>query len=300
MANRRIRDPLHNLIEFDDKSIRDLLWNYRRKGGFEAALAELQERNQPSDPRLNNLQNALMQMFIDMDQAFQGIQFEFSHYLKQSIAGFLSRFDAIFTLNQDLLLERHYLNDNIMLMSNQRWNGYNLPGLKPLTVESELERNVGIWEPVYSAMKLDQRSQPYFKLHGSSNWRDPNSGNLLVLGGNKPGIISKNPLLAFYHTEFETRLSQPNTRLMVIGCSFTDHHINKTIINAAKTGSLKLFIIDPAGTNVIDKNQNADIYAPDELIMELWPVLIGGSRRGLREIFGTDRVEYEKVMRFFQ
>jgi hypothetical protein len=33
---------------------------------------------------------------------------------------FLMKFDAIFTLNQDLLLELHYLNDNIMLGSPGR------------------------------------------------------------------------------------------------------------------------------------------------------------------------------------
>jgi hypothetical protein len=282
-----------------DKPVRDLLWHYRRTGGFEAALAELQESNNASDSRLKNLLSALMQMFSDMDQAFQGIRFDFNNDIKQSISGFLSRFDAIFTLNQDLLLERHYLNDNIMLMSMQRWNGYTLPGMKPLAEGSEVDRNVGTWEPDYGALKILPRLQPYIKLHGSSNWREPSSGHLLVLGGNKPGIINKNPLLAFYHGEFASRLSVANTRLMVIGYSFNDDHINRTLIEAVKRGGLRIFIVDPMGTDVIDKNRNGAIYSPGELVVEIWPALIGASRRTLREIFGADRVEYEKLMRFF-
>ena len=44
---------------------------------------------------------------------------------------FLVRFDAIFTLNQGLLLERHYLDDNIMLSQPRRWNGWQMPRLSP-------------------------------------------------------------------------------------------------------------------------------------------------------------------------
>ena len=86
---------------------------------------------------------------------------------------------------------------------------------------------------------------------------------------------------------------------MVIGYSFGDDHINRSITEAITNGNLKTFIIDPLGTDVFDKNRNAAVYSPDKLAVDLWPSLIGASRRSLREIFGTDRVEYEKVLRFF-
>jgi hypothetical protein len=44
---------------------------------------------------------------------------------------FSARFDAIFTLYQDLLLEHHYLDENISLSQPQRWSGWQLPGTKP-------------------------------------------------------------------------------------------------------------------------------------------------------------------------
>lgn len=87
---------------------------------------------------------------------------------------------------------------------------------------------------------------------------------------------------------------------MIIGYSFGDDHINRSIVEAIHAGGLKIFVIDPLGTDVFDKNRNAVIYGPDKLVTDLWPNIIGASRRSLREIFGTDRVEYEKVMRFFE
>jgi hypothetical protein len=82
---------------------------------------------------------------------------------------------------------------------------------------------------------------------------------------------------------------------MVIGYSFSDGHIDQLINDATKSG-LRIFIIDPLGSDVVNKTRAADIRAPN-LLEEM---LIGGSRRSLREIFGSDGVEYAKVMRFFQ
>lgn len=48
-------------------------------------------------------------MFNQMDNAFARTTFEPTNDLQFMIRTFLVRFDAIFTLNQDLLLERHYL-----------------------------------------------------------------------------------------------------------------------------------------------------------------------------------------------
>ena len=281
-----------------DKPVRDILWQCRRKGGFEAALAHLQQ-DKTEKRRLQGLQEALRQMFDDMDNAFQGIAFDFNNDLKSTVTQFLTRFDAIFTLNQDLLLERHYLTDNISLMSNGRWNGFTLPGLQPIGQEVFNNGLARKWKPIDGPTSITGRHQAYIKLHGSSNWISETNNEMLVMGGNKPGIIDKFPLLKWYHDEFRARLTSPSTRLMVIGYSFGDAHINKTIQDACKSSNLNIFIIDPLGVDTIDKNRNSTIYSPDNLILDLWPNLLGASRRSLREIFGSDRVEYEKVMRFF-
>ena len=86
---------------------------------------------------------------------------------------------------------------------------------------------------------------------------------------------------------------------MVIGYGFGDDHINTVIRDAVSGGNLRIFVIDPLGVDVIDENRDATIHVPGGLASDLWPHLIGASRRSLREIFGGDRVEHGKVMRFF-
>jgi len=93
-----------------DSSIRDVLW-HNRSTGFEAALSTLQELS-PRDNRLERMLSALADMYSDMENAFEGIRFNFENEHKEySLVDFLWKFDAIFTLNQDLLLERFYVSD---------------------------------------------------------------------------------------------------------------------------------------------------------------------------------------------
>lgn len=52
-----------------------------------------------------NMQNALLLMFADMDKAFAAMtNFEPQNESRYLVRNFLVQFDAIFTLNQDLLL----------------------------------------------------------------------------------------------------------------------------------------------------------------------------------------------------
>lgn len=289
-----------------DAGLKKLLWDNKRRGGFEAALAELQDAHfssnrGPPEERLTNLLSAILQMFKDMDEAFSDVEFEFQNEIAYQVRSFLARFEAIFTLNQDLLLERHYLDGNIALSQSRRWNGWEMPGMKRIDlVGSGIDNpNLGNWMPDEGDFKVNPRLQPYFKLHGSSNWIDSNSQELLVLGGNKASIIDRYPILKWNHQQFKEYLSPSDTRLMVIGYSFGDDHINNMIREAVVGGNLGIFIIDPLGANVIDENRGATIYTPGQLAVELWPHLIGASRRSLRDIFGKDPVEHSKVMKFF-
>jgi hypothetical protein len=104
--------------EIDD-NLRRRLWRSKRTGGgFEDALAELQEEHRRSNNAqtlklLRAFQAAIVGMFNYMDQAFAQTAFEpTTAPLEYSIRAFLGRFDAIFTLNQDLLLERYYPADD--------------------------------------------------------------------------------------------------------------------------------------------------------------------------------------------
>jgi hypothetical protein len=237
-------------------------------------------------------------MFTDMDKAFARMTFEFQNEVQYMVRTFLTQFDAIFTLNQDLLMERHYLPSGGPF---GRWSGGYIPGMRPAPslAAGSVEINTGKWTPDPSGPTLQGSLQPFIKLHGSSNWTDVSGRQLLVMGGNKASIIAQFPMLKWNHDQFMDYLSRPNTRLMVIGYSFGDPHINHSIMSKATRGQMRLFVIDPLGLDVIDENRNAALYTPGTLLGSLQDHVIGASRRSLRDIFGGDRVEHAKVMRFF-
>ena len=104
-------------------------------------------------------------------------------------------------------------------------------------------------DPPYS---IKGRVQPYFKLHGSSHWRTLNGLSLLIMAENKGTQIDGVALLNWYRSEFRTRLSQPDARLMIIGYGFRDPHINEILWSSTKSG-LKLFIVDVAGLSPLGR-----------------------------------------------
>jgi hypothetical protein len=293
-------------------NLQRLLWRFQHQGGFEAALAELQlslSRNPGSDQQLlNELQSAISRMFADMNGAFLNMEgWEFQNEDRERMIGtFLTRFDAIFTLNQDVLLEQHYTNENIALIGKRKWAGSELPGMKRTPPQDAFHSTSwarSSWSPlVEDEFKTDPNFQPIYKLHGSSNWVHADGKPMLIMGGAKVREIGQTPILSWYAKVFEERLAEKSSRLMSIGYGFRDEHINATIARAIE-GGLKLFIIAPEGADLARQNnptqQAGHIAAPTPLEAMLEQSLVGASRRSLREIFGSDIAEHNKVMRFF-
>ena len=246
--------------------------------------------------RLDRLTQAVIGMFNAMQAAFNKLDYRGSELRLQR---FLSQFDAIFTLNQDTLLETLYAGP---VRWSERWPGSYLPYMK-FAEEPAQSYNFMLREPMMQDAEFTtyENCQPIYKLHGSYNWfAEPHGERLLVMGGNKTVSIGTFPVLARYQDEFQAMLSQTDTHLMVIGYSFGDPHINSAIQTAAAKG-LRIFIIDILGVDVIDKrNTRAQIPEPVTGLMQaLMPCIIGASRRPLNEIINGDPVEKEKVMRFF-
>ncbi len=294
--------------EIDDE-LRKMLWKSKSAGGFEDTLSDLQgEYARSAEPvtkkKLDTLESALVGMFNAMDNAFEIAQFENIHDVRFLISAFLNRFDAIFTLNQDLLLELHYFDNSIALSSGRRFNGWQMPGTRLLHPNPPYH-NPSLAKrapraPDKTAFQEQGGLQPYYKLHGSSNWRTDAGERMLVMGGNKSVTINQHPLLSWYNKKFVEYLGRPQVRLMVIGYSFSDEHINRTIMDAAGKGHLQLFIVDPQGVDVLDKlPARVLMRVAGPLMTALNPHLIGASRRSLRTIFGSDPVEFGKLMRFF-
>jgi hypothetical protein len=204
----------------------------------------------------------------------------------------LARFDAIFTLNQDVLLECRYL-QHVELAGTRRWSGVQMPGMHPSEAAAPDRWGQVKWQPATETFAIAPRTQPVFKLHGSSNWVDESGHHVLIMGGNKIGAIAENAVLSQYHDEFSRRL-RGGARLMVIGYGFRDDHINHALVDAHQAA--KMFIIDPYGADAIAPPRPGQIQVPPRKLREM---IIGASRRSLREIFGGDAVERAKVMRFF-
>jgi hypothetical protein len=240
-------------------------------------------------------------MFDDMNRGYHTLRdgLEFNNQIGFLVRELLVRFDAIFTLNQDLLLEYHYINENVSLAAASRWSGAYLPGVErnqPQSAHFGVEgwREVR-WRVGDGRYERPARQQPIYKLHGSVQWVDQSGSDQLVIGGAKSASIARNPVLAQYQKDFAACLAEPGARLMVVGYGFSDNHINQVIQNGAATG-LGCYVIDPLGVDVSNPTRNAPIKTPNPFE----PVFIGASRRTLREIFSGDHVEHAKVMRFFE
>jgi hypothetical protein len=182
----------------------ELLWEHQHAGGFEDAVAEVQ-RDYRLDPArhgaaLKAVQDAVSQMFVDMNEGYAATPgWEFQQQQSLMVRTFLIQFDAIFSLNQDLLLEQKYLDDNIMLGSAGKWGGWQIPGMKLNigSLEPLQARGTGIYTPS-AAMVSDSRCQPLYKLHGSVNWRDADNQALMIIGGDKANQIQTHPTLCAY------------------------------------------------------------------------------------------------------
>jgi hypothetical protein len=289
----------------DDAHLQALLKQHARN--FENALSEVQRQfvQSPSSPearrRLDRLQGAIEIMFERLNASFEPPrQFEFSNDIQYSVARFLALFDCIFNLNQDLLLDMRY-SQQVLTASNTRWNGLQLPGMRPLpdpTLIGIGDDHKRRWTPMVSPFSIAERLQPHFKIHGSSNWITADGKELLVMGGDKEFMIREHQVLRWYYEEFRRRLSIGGTRLMVIGYSFSDRHINDAMTEAAQKGALEgMFLVDPAGWDVLNPTPPHHIRVPNPLEDV---VRLGGSTRLLSTTFAGDAFEHGKFMNFFR
>ncbi|WP_042264755.1 SIR2 family protein [Paraburkholderia heleia] len=286
----------------------ELLWRNQPTGGFENALDELQVsvRFKPERaPELQLLDGAVRSMFNDMNAKFlRYMNFDVQNRVRTLLAGF----EAIFTLNQDLLLEYQYFTASPELLGQRRFHGISIPGMRPVPQPAQPmpdHRWAVPYMPDENQFQIAAGTQPYFKLHGSSNWQhDQQGGPMLIMGGNKVHAIDRVPVLTWYQQEFRAYLCRGDSRLMVIGYGFRDDHINAVIIDAVTNHNLKLFIVSPDGAEHAKKIAPPVSPAnagPTPLEVAFKHGVIGASRRNLLETFGQfETIEQAKFERFFR
>jgi hypothetical protein len=148
----------------------------QRHNNFEEALARLQGQYRHTQSaedraRLDAFQGALAEMFADMDKAYRDTPFEFQNDKEFLVRTFLMRFNAIFTLNQDTLLERHYFNQNVQLGSEGKWYGWQLPGVRPIhdPTRGPFDPRPTMYTPLEpSEFAVRKGDQPCYKLHAQA------------------------------------------------------------------------------------------------------------------------------------
>lgn len=274
-------------------------------GGFEGALDYFQRqyaasRNSEDLSRLLLLQDASVDALRTMDKHLlpdgEMPSFNISKFRQGGVVDFLSKFHAIFTLNQDTLLERRYVaTESAALESRSNWAGTILPGISvPRDWGLPFETPGFVTVKDVPMPKVQDRFQPLLKLHGSWNWKNSDSTGMIILGGAKASAIERAPLLKSYSDYFASQLQNTRSRLMVIGYGFRDQHINSVIEHAVRAG-LELFVVDPLGHSAVLGGK----VGPKGQRTVLESALIGASRRSLTSIFGGDLVESQKIDQFF-
>jgi hypothetical protein len=293
-----------------DPYLRGVLFKHRGDG-FEQALTEVQtdylgDSAQYGKP-LEDIQTAIARVFDRMNRSYEQnpMGIEFQNDKRMLLRTFLVEFDAIFTLNQDVLLEQHYLQHVLLASDSRRWDGPQVPGMTRVRPEEQTLGQhwaVGRLTPS-STYEFHARFQPLIKLHGSSNWREASGGPLMIIGGEKLRAIGSSSILARYFEYFCNSLGGEPSKLCVIGYGFRDNHINDVLLEAVNRQGMKFFLIDPAGAELyrlVNPTDKAPIYCPGPVDQIFEQGLGGVSKRSLAETFGgTDLISFEQLNDFF-
>ncbi|AKB53936.1 MULTISPECIES: SIR2 family protein [Methanosarcina] len=204
----------------------------------------------------------------------------------------------IFTLNQDLFIERFYQNpleprdptkiyilrlcipgiDKYPVWYMNRDSFYDFI---PFSTDEEREQFYNLKKEDYYLLPNEDvlnsrkenllKKESYFliKLHGSYNWISSNGSKSMVIGRGKTEQINNEPLLRFYFDTFKEVLSQDKRRLLVIGYGFGDEHINSVISNAVKNHGLKIYILSPESPKSF-KEKLCDGCGKSKDIINIW------------------------------
>ncbi len=245
------------------------------------------------------VETAIRAAFDQMDASFRNPN---PPVLNATANDFISRFcpgpvgigtGYVFSLNQDLLLERIYgtiVNRQQLVIPGVNWldrppqrpaGGLPFPDATPVG-EAQIEK-----------LQL-LRNFNLIKLHGSINWRPVANAPGLVMGRRKMLTISTHPLLAWNFHVFEKALASGHVRLMVVGYSWGDEHINDVIANAVRDHGLRVYSWNTAAPQGMIRAQHRGA--------EILEGLMGYSTRPLTEVMpptGPGSPEYDSIVASF-
>ena len=269
---------------------------------FEAALNTARTRGfSPEDVKL--LENAILDVFFEHDHAIERTGYFSNEDIHMNgVEKFLARFYGkdsgyLFTLNQDLLLERKFINYGTYPPYPPRPS---LPGIEPhpqwfTSIFGDLDPNglppdyIRNIDSAFFAPSPLVKQFNYIKLHGSFDWRDKSGTELLVIGGGKADAIEESPILKWYSEVFRSVCMDGDVSLFISGYGFADEHINEILALGIKEAGLRIFI-----HNTMEPSAMLEHLKKMPCGEDIWSGLLGYSVRPLVEIFpGNQRYTQE-------
>ena len=200
----------------------------------------------------------------------------------------------MFSLNQDLLLERIYgtiVTRQQLVLPGITWN--DRP--HPFPMGDHQIPLASVLDPAVTEPPL-LRNFNHIKLHGSINWRSSDGSSSIVMGRRKPLTIAKTPLIGWYHRVLEQVLCSGDVKLMVIGYGWGDEHINEPIATAVLNHGLQIYSWNPAHPKpmLAGKRRGDDIL----------PGIMGFTTRFMTEVMphtpmNPGSADYDAIVRDF-
>lgn len=218
---------------------------------FEMFYDEVETLSHYTPEQKDRVRAALQRAYKEMDDIIRSNDRSkataIQYFLKQFAGSNETRTRGfVFTLNQDLFMERFYVGDKDM----------RLPGIA--TKAEWFKGSTAEWK---YALQLPSRAEVtkykdefwrkgqcplmYIKLHGSFLWKSEDGSDAMVIGYGKKGRMEKEPLMDWYLQIFDEVLKQGGMNLVIIGYGFGDDHINALIGRAVKDHRLRLTVICP-------------------------------------------------------
>lgn len=275
--------------------------NFERVLGECRSVAKREPDNVNATEDVARLEAAILAVFRDINLVLADRGTNLTQDGRWSTRRFLSRFEAIFSLNQDLFFELHY--DHMNLESDGRWSGGGVfPGVilthdwtNPRFKKDRVEMTLRVKdEPERPA----RGNQPVYKLHGSVNWRTADQRQVLVVGTGKEAIIDGSPLLRRYQEIFRDYLFRQGTEIMVLGYGFADAYINALLLEAARNYALRMYLINPADTRAYSAHGGLSASGRNELLEIPLLGVCADTLQGILQ--NDDSVEIRGLERFFR
>jgi hypothetical protein len=235
----------------DSQRLRTIL---RGELNYERAYDLVMSGGDYSPAEKSGFTNALIEAYGELDQSICA-HLENNRQQIQSFRYFIERFAGegkergfVFTLNQDVLLERFGSHGTglfqIPALGHPDWFFGRLQGQAFPETDISNPAQLEAFQKHFWEKGTGLQNCLYIKLHGSYGWKSSQNGTAMVIGYDKVGSIAKEPLLKWYFEIFREVLKAENITLVVVGYGFMDRHINELITRAAKTG-LQLHVISP-------------------------------------------------------